>query len=126
MGIPPESNQNSSPIIEILIKLVLTGILLSPILFILQQFFVFVTYTPERYRSKNSEIIQNFTLVNKTQGYSILENGVFAKTFNELAIGTLQGENVDSSKIFQYKHPTSFINYCCVNTKIARADCDSF
>jgi Type IV pilin-like G and H, putative len=102
MGIPPESKQKSS-IIEIFIKLILTGILLSPVLFILQQFFVFVTYTPERYRKKNFEVIQNFTLVNRTQGNSILENGVFAKTFNELAIGTLQGENVDSSKIFQYK-----------------------
>jgi Type IV pilin-like G and H, putative len=42
-------------------------------------------------------------LFNRTQGHFILENGVFAKTFNELAIGTLQGGIIDSSKIFQYK-----------------------
>jgi hypothetical protein len=103
MGIPPESNQKSSPITEILIKLVLTGILLSPILFILQHFFVFVTYIPEGSKRKNSEVMQNLSLTNRVQGSYILENGSFAKTFNELSIGTLQGGDVDSSKIFQYK-----------------------
>ncbi len=103
MGIPPESNQKSSPITEILVKLVLAGILLSPVLFILQQFFVFVTYIPEESKRKNSEVMQNLALTNRVQGSYILENGSFAKTFNELSIGTLQGGDVDSSKTFQYK-----------------------
>ena len=103
MGIPPESKQKSSTITEMLVNFVLMGIVLSPILFILQQFFVFVTYVPEESKRKNSEVIQNLALINKMQVIYVLDNGVFAKTFNELAIGTLQGGNIDSSEIFEYK-----------------------
>ena len=117
MGIPPESNQKSSLITEILIKLVLTGILLSPILFILQQFFVFVTYIPEGSKRKNSEVMQNLSLTNRVQGSYILENGSFAKTFNELSIGTLQGGDVDSSKTFQYKLAIPSKNLAIIGAK---------
>lgn len=103
MDIPPDSKQKSSTITEMLVNFVLMGIVLSPILFILQQFFVFVTYIPEESKRKNYEVIQNLALINKIQASYVLDNGVFAKTFNELAIGTLQGGNIDSSEIFEYK-----------------------
>jgi Type IV pilin-like G and H, putative len=103
MDIPPESKQKSSTIPEMLVKLALASILLSPVLFILQQFFVFVTYDPEESKRKNYEAMQNLALINKMQVIYVIDNGVFAKTFNELAIGTLQGGNIDSSEIFEYK-----------------------
>ncbi len=99
MGIPPESKDKSSAIIETLVKLMLLVIILPPALGILYPIFAFITYAPKKY--KNSEIMQNIGDVNQRQGAYILENGVFAKTFDKLATGFIYGGSIDSSQTYE-------------------------
>jgi hypothetical protein len=104
MGLPPKHKDLTSDIIsfiKLLVRLALAGILVSiglPALFLLLHV---LSWPPST--KKEREVKQNIVMVNALQFATINDRGVFAKTFDELATGTLRGGNTTSSQVFEYK-----------------------
>jgi type II secretory pathway pseudopilin PulG len=104
MGIPPKHKDLTSDIIsfiKLLARLALAGILVSvglPALFLLLHV---LSWPPST--KKDTEVKQNIGLINRVQDSYLLENGVFANTFDELATGIFQGRNIAKSPNFLYE-----------------------
>jgi Type IV pilin-like G and H, putative len=104
MSYPPEPDRKLLTKYS-LITFIALGIILSPVLFVLQQFFVFITYTPPSVReSWLNKPKYHIALLNRVQILSIAENGRFARSFDELEkIGGLEVNTTATSRGFEYK-----------------------
>jgi hypothetical protein len=104
MSYPPEPDRKSSTK-DNLITFIGIGIILSPVLFVLQQFFVFITYTPPSVReSWLNKPKYHIALLNRVQILSIAEKGKFARTFDELEkTGGLEVGETATLRGFEYK-----------------------
>lgn len=104
MSIPPKHKDLTSDTISfiaLLVRLALAGALVSiglPALFLLLHV---LSLSPST--NKDTEVKQNIGLVNRMQDSYLLENGVFANTFDKLATGIFQGNNIAKSPKFLYK-----------------------
>ena len=82
------------------IKNIIGGVIFTFFGFI---FVVDLIYTPDRDIKKNNEPEPNVRLVNRSQNAFIKDHGKFAKTFDELELGSLIGASNTTTQYFWYK-----------------------
>ena len=121
MGIPPESKNKSLDIIKDIIKAILT-LMLAGILIpvgIGALFFFLQMLTWSTGNKQDREVKQNIAMVNRLQISRIISerDGIFAKTFDELAIGVLHGDSTADSPAFQYKINTQSKDLAIIGAK---------
>ncbi len=118
MSYPPEPDRKFSTKDNLIIFIAL-GIILSPVLFVLQQFFVFITYTPPSVReSWLNRPKYHIALLNRVQILSIAENGKFARNFDELEkTGGLEVNTTATSRGIEYKLDIRSKDLAIIGTK---------
>jgi Type IV pilin-like G and H, putative len=104
MSLSPESKQKLLPG-DKLSKFIIVGAILSPLLFVLQQTYVFLADDSTAQKSSEERKVKyNIVAVNRFQSFMTLrKNSSFAKTFDEIAGDKTLGWNMSNPKSFEYK-----------------------